>query len=71
MEKNYITYKGFKIEVCPAGYSAWGASLFDPIDTVFIRSASLAACKKYLDAWLKNTKVKKWHTIFDARITKW
>lgn len=70
MEKNYITYKGFKIEVCPAGYSAWGKSVFYPIDTLYWHSKHLAKVKRCINDWLKVAKVKKWRTLYDDCITK-
>lgn len=66
----FITYKGFKIEACPAGYSAWGKSPFYPIDTLYWHSKSLAKVKRCINDWLKVANVKKWRTVFDDCITK-
>lgn len=68
--ENFITYKGFKIEPCLAGFSVWGKSPFYPIDTLFVTSKSLNVCKKYIRDWLKAAKVKKWTTMFNDRIAK-
>ena len=70
MEKNFITYKGFKIEVYPAGYSAWGKSPFYPIDTMYWHSKSLAKVKQHINDWLKAAKVKKWKTLYEDCICK-
>lgn len=68
--ENFITYKGFKIEPCPAGYSAWGKSPFYPIDTRYVTCKSLAAVKRYLNDWLKAANAKRWETMFPDRIAK-
>ena len=68
--ENFISYKGFKIEPCAAGYSAWGKSPFYPIDTMFASSKSLAALKRYLNDWLTINKLKKWRTMFPDYIAK-
>ena len=67
---NIITYKGFKIEPCLAGYSAWGKSPFYPIDTRFYTCKTLAELKRYLNSWLTINKVKKWCTMFPDFIAK-
>jgi hypothetical protein len=69
MEK-FITYKGFKIVSCPSGYSAWGKSPFNPIDTVYYSSKSLAKVKRCINDWLKVNKLKKWRTTFPDFIAK-
>ena len=67
---DFITYKGFKIELCPAGFSAWGKSPFYPIDTLYFHSKSLTAVKRHINDWLKAAKVKKWRTMFPDFIAK-
>ena len=67
---NFITYKGFKIETVPAGYSAWGKSPFYPIDTLYYHSKSLAEVKRLINNWLKAAKVKKWRTVYEDCICK-
>ena len=64
------TYKGFKIETVPAGYSAWGKSPFYPIDTLYYHSKSLAKVKRCINDWLKANKIKKWKTMFPDFIAK-
>lgn len=66
----FITYKGFKIEKHPAGYSAWGKSLFYPIDSMYYYSKSLAKVKRCINDWLKVNKIKKWKTMFPDFIAK-
>ena len=70
MENDFITYKGFKIETVPAGYSAWGKSPFYPIDTLYYHSKSLSQVKQLINDWLKVAKIKKWQTMFPDRIAK-
>ena len=70
MENDFITYKGFKIETVPAGYSAWGKSPFYPIDTLYYHSKSLSQVKRLINDWLKVAKIKKWQTMFPDRIAK-
>ena len=70
MEKNFIEYKGFKIETCAAGYSVWGKSPFYPIDTLFVSAKSLSKCKKFINDWLKAWKIKKWKTMYPDFISK-
>ena len=67
---NYIEYKGFKIEPCLAGFSAWGKSPFYPIDTLYVTTKSMTACKNYIRDWCKAAKVRKWCTMFADRIVK-
>ena len=67
---NFIEYKGFKIEPCVAGFSAWGKSPFYPIDTLYYHSKSLAEVKRHINDWLKAAKVKKWTTMFPDFIAK-
>jgi hypothetical protein len=67
---DFITYKGFKIEKHPAGYSAWGKSLFYPIDSMYYYSKSLAKVKRCINDWLKAVKVKKWRTVYEDCICK-
>ena len=67
---DFISYKGFKIEPCEAGFSAWGKSPFYPIDTLFVTTKSMAKCKEYIRNWLKAAKVKKWTTMFPDFIAK-
>lgn len=66
----FINYKGFKIEVVPSGYSAWGKSPFYPIDTLFYNSKSLSEVKRLINNWLKTAKVKKWKTMYENCICK-
>ena len=66
----FINYKGFKIEKHPAGYSAWGKSLFYPIDSMYYYSESLAKVKRCINDWLKVNKIKKWRTMFPDFIAK-
>lgn len=66
----FITYKGFKIEKHPAGYSAWGKSLFYPIDSMYYYSKSLAKVKRCINDWLNVNKIKKWKTMFPDFIAK-
>lgn len=67
---NFIEYKGFKIEPCEAGFSVWGKSPFYPIDSRFVTSKSIRACKIYINDWLKTWKLKNWCTMFHDFIAK-
>jgi len=67
---DFITYKGFKIEVWPSGFSVWGKSPFYPIDTMFCNSKSLAKVKRYINDWLKANNLKRWRTTFPDFIAK-
>lgn len=68
---DFINYKGFKIERCSSGaYTAWGKSVFYPIDNIYYHSKSLAEVKKHINAWLKINGIKKCFTLFPDRIEK-
>jgi hypothetical protein len=68
---DFIKYKGFKIEKCQSGYySAWGKSVFYPIDNMYFSSKSLADVKKHINDWLNVNKIKNWCTMFPDFIAK-
>lgn len=70
MEKDFIEYKGWKIQPCLAGFSLWGKSPYYPIDTCWVTTKKLNECKKWARTYCETLKVKKWRTVFDHCITK-